>query len=675
MAINFGQFVFQPRPLQQWNIGEGLGDIIQGNRERARLSQDESQYSRTRNDTQSTNAANYARDTSKADYDARKGRYDKQAKAIADARAAAQSGHYDVADALIPTIKELGGQAEMRGDQYFFKEGDAPTIGAPDVGGARRQIYQGAPPGVGANQPFQVPGFGAGGQRNPFAPPALPGASAAALPQPPQAAPPGAPPPPAAGPPPGAAPPPAAPELPPPPGAAVDGPRTPPPGSVWQPPEAPIDYGASSPAAPEGAALTPDAATAPGAPLEIEGDLARLEAATTGDGPAEEGATGATAEEPPTGPNPFAPPGLDDPYVIDPSKVRERNRQRLEPFLGGVANAAGSRFKGRIEDINKYVNELGLPPDEAIKLTEKLYGEIFGLARGELAMEGQAGRAATTARHQESVQYDKDRDRGLRIAKERLGLYDLKGTRKKLEVSRGVEDLLKSAHRNGATANALIRQVYNMYASGVMTDNDYTDTKEGVSNLYQRVKNRTLQELNPHGGGLPPDVIDDMKELVEVALRGHRRVAAETSDSLYRAYKANRNEAEREALRESFSAFDPEFLPPEFNPQANGGVPEVADEQAEMERLRAEEPGSQIDPRSYDPTDGPPPLGFDTGSSGGAGDNVGVVPIPKEPNRAGAPRGTRVPEKPPRKQKSVRDMTPEERKARAKELLRKSQEP
>lgn len=300
------------------------------------------------------------------------------------------------------------------------------------------------------------------------------------------------------------------------------------------------------------------------------------------------------AEPQPAGANPFQAPGL-DPYTIDPQQVRDRNYDRLEDFLGGVAEAAGSRYKPRIAAINKYVHELGLPPAEALKVTEKLYGEVFALARGELQMEGQMGRADTAARHQESVREDKDRDRGLRIARERMALYDSKGTRKKLEASRGAEDLLKSAHRNGATANALIRKVYDMYASGVMTDNDYTDTKEGVVNLFQRVKNRTLHELNPQGGGLPLDTIDDMKELIEVALAGHRRTAGEAADSLYRGYKANRNPVEREAIRESFSAFDEEFLPQEFRQQPQAGQVldiDAEDEQAEMQRMAAAEGGT-----------------------------------------------------------------------------------
>ncbi len=612
--MDFSKYVSSFREPKSYSLGPAIRALTDQDRAQQGVDNQASQYAQTRSDTQNANAANYARDTATAKNDKAKSRYAKQQALIAQARAAAQSGHYDVARALVPSIIELGGEAQSdeEGNPFRFKEGTSPELVAPDIAGARRDIY---------GQRGPVPGLGAGADRNPMDPPALPGASAAALPPPPGAAP-------------------APPADDPPPGAARS---VAPPGAVWLPPG--MDPGTATPPPEAPVAPTPEAPPA-GTP----------QPASNLDQAAQSGQPGS---EQPTGANPFQAPGL-DPYIIDPEKVRQQNDARLQPFLGGLANAAGSRFKGRVEDINKYVSSLGLPPDESIKLTEKLYGEVFGLARSELQMEGQAGRAATTARHQESVQYDKDRDRGLRIAKERMNLYDLKGTRKKLEVSRGVEDLLKSAHRNGATANALIRQVYNMYASGVMTDNDYTDTKEGVSNLYQRVKNRTLQELNPHGGGLPPDVIDDMKELVEVALRGHRRVAAETADSLYRAYKANRNDAEREALRESFSAFPEEFLPAELNPQSSGGgTYEPTDEQSEMERLQSEEPGSQIDTTSHDPTDGPPPLG--------------VAPLPKEPNRAGAVRGSRVPPKPPRK--AAKDMTPEQRKARFKELLRKSREP
>lgn len=644
MAFDPSKYIYQPRPLQQYDFGQGFRDVIEARQGKRRMDQQESQYNTTRSDTQATNAATYARDTANTQYDTQKKRYDEQASAIARARAAAQSGHLDAARALIPGILGLGGQAsEDSPGNFYFKEGDAPTRGAPDVNAARQQIYQGAPPGTAPGQPFQVPGFGDDGQRNPFAPPALPGASAAALPQPPPGA--GAPPqtpampgaiqgPPPGAPPPGA-PPPGAPPVDaagPPPGPARS---VAPPGSVWLPPG--MDPSMAAGAAPTSSPPTPPAGAPP-----------------PGDSPQAEQPGSPQA----TGPNPFETPAF-SPYAIDSNKIRDQNKERLDPFLGGVANAAGSRYKGRIDEINKYVSSLGLPPDESIKVTEKLYGEVFALARAELAGEGQSGRMAMAGRHQDAIQYDRDRDRGFRIAAKLTTIDGLAGAKKKMETSRGVEDLLKVAHRNGAAANALIRQVYKMYADGVMTDKDYVDTKEGVQTLFQSVVNKSIEKVfNPNGGGLAPNVIKDMKELIRLGTRSHQRALKEASSSLYRAWKSNRNEAERDAIEETMrSVVSDEYLPPEFTAQGQDDASsnEVEDEQAVMQRMAAQE--------------------------GGVVDNVGVVPLPKKragepdmpperPRAPGAVRGSKVPEKPLRKTPT----TPEERKQLMEEMRKAAEE-
>lgn len=614
----FSDYIFKYRNPQSASFGDSIRAQIDQRRQQEQVDNQASQYASTRSDTQALNAANYARDTAGTQYDTQKKRYDQQALAISQARAAAQSGHLDAARALIPDILGLGGQAsEDTPGNFIFKEGDAPTRGAPDVNAARQQIYQGGPPG----------------QRNPFAPPALPGASAAALPQPPPGA--GAPPQTPAmpgaiqGPPPGAAPPQAAGQ---PPGPALDQPpgparRVAPPGSVWLPPG--MDPSMTAGAPPTSSPPTPPAGAPP-----------------TGDSPQA------------TGPNPFNTPTF-NPYAIDSNKVRDQNKERLDPFLGGVAKAAGSRYKGRIDEINKYVSSLGLSPDESIKVTEKLYGEVFSLARAELSGEGQSGRMAMAGRHQDAVQYDRDRDRGLRIAGKLVNLDGLAAVKKKIETSRGVEDLLKVAHRNGSAAVALIRQVYKMYTDGVMTDKDFQDTSDGVKTLWQSVINKSVEKVfNPYGGGLSPNVIKDMKELVRLGTRGHQRAATEARNSLYRAWKANRNEAEREAIEETMRAVLPEeYLPPEFTAQGQDDASsnEVEDEQAAMQRMAAQE--------------------------GGVVDNVGVVPLPKKragepdmpperPRAPGAVRGSKVPEKPPRKTPT----TPEERKQLMEEMRKAAEE-
>jgi len=608
-VIDFSKYVNPFRQPKSHSLGPAIREMIDQNLRKRQTDNQESQYESTRSDTQATNAANFARDTANTAYDTSKGKYDKQMKAILDARAAVQSGHEDTARALIPSILALGGQAEQRPDgTFYFKEGDAPTRGGPDFAGARRDIYGTGGPSVSA--PFQVPGFGANGRRNPMDPPSLPGASAAALPPPgaPSAQNPG---PTNANPLAGNPPPPAPPDAAgPPPGAAVDGPLTPPPGAVWLPPT-PAESAPEAPAGPP-----------PGAPPSSATQAAQ---------------SGQPGSEQPIGPNPFKPPGLDDPYTIDPARVRAASKERLQPFLGGVAKAAGTRYRQRIEEINKHVAELGLPPDEAIKVTEKLYAEIFGLARSELAMEGQSGRLEQQRTHQESVQADRARDRGIRRVKGLISTDGLTKTKDKLNVSEGIYDLIKAAGRNPQVASQLIAQLYRMNQSGVMTDKDYDHTSQGVVSILGAVKNFTLDKLLAERGGLNPDTIADMTEFVDIALRNHRKNMGKARDTLYRAYQGAQNEYEKEGIGDEMKAIFPEeYWPDEFkaNWDPNSGtVPEhnPEDKEAVMQRMQEQE-------------------------------NLGVAPLPRTDRRdptTGRPIGSRVPMRPARKasNKPVEKMT------------------
>src|SRR5512139_1202424 len=363
--IDFSKYVSQYRRPQSYSLGPALRQLRQQDQAQQGIDNQASQYESTRSDTQATNAANYARDTATAANSKEKLRYDQQLAAIEEGRRAGQSGRGGVARAMIPRIRELGGQAVERPDgTFFFKEGPAPSLTAPDVAGARQQIYGGAP----------------GPQRNPLDPPALPGASAAALPPKPaqnqgQVPAIGAPPAPPA---------PASPDPGPPPGAAVDAPpgparSVPPEGAVWLPPG--VDPGPQ--------------------PTSAEADLAALNAA--GGEPDLESAPAPQAPQAaapqPTGPNPFGPPGLDDAYTIDPRKVREQNALRLDPLLRGIEGATPERFREQIKQYTAGLGALGYSPDETLKLTQPYFSDLMGAYRGEMAAEGQAGRLALSQRH------------------------------------------------------------------------------------------------------------------------------------------------------------------------------------------------------------------------------------------------------------------------------------
>lgn len=646
MPIDFSQFVFRPPALQKWGLGSGLDAIIEGNRERARLAQNESQYARTRRDSQSTNAATFARDQANTAYDTSKGKYDKQMKAIADARAAAQSGHEDSARALIPTILALGGEARQNPDgTFYFKEGSAPARGAPDFAGAREQIY--GPSQARASAPFQVPGFGADGKRNPFEPPAVAGASAAALPsntgvqnQGPAPA--------------GALPSQSSTQSPAPPGAAADPPpgaarSVAPPGAVWLPPG--VDPGPQPTTTVE-----PGAPSQPGAPPAPPADttVAPPAGATPPPSSATQAAQqGQSAAPQPTGPNPFNPPAL-DPYTIDPRKVRAGNQERLQDYMEGVRLAMPSRFAPRLEAINKYVSSLGLPPDEALKLVQPMYNEIFAMARAELTAEGQAGRLEQMGAHQQSIRDDKSRQFAVARINKLVDSDSLKETKKKLTAGREAYKYIPDAHRNGNSANALIETIYRMKNTGVMTDKDFERSRDGIQSLWGKIKKGLLNGLIHPGGGFDPTTVADLKELIDTAMAANRETMGIARDSLYRAYQAAPNDIEREEFERAIRSFLPEeYLPDEFvepwmeRARQGGGVPMVEDEQAAMKRMAAEE--------------------------GGVVDNVGVAPVPAGRHPSRSTERPNPPRKPPEKKriidtKPVDQMTNEDMDAAIKEL-------
>lgn len=594
--IDFSKYVRQFREPKSYSLGPALRELTQQRQNQERIDNQASQYSSTRSDTQAWNAAEFASKRGDASHKQSMDRYTEQRKLVDAATKAAQAGDWNTARALLPRVLELGGEASETGAPgapvFRFKSGEAPTQGPLDVAGARQQIYGGAP----------------GPQRNPFTPPALPGASAAALPPKPAQNPAiGAPPaPPAAAPP----------DTGPPPGAAVDPPpgparSVPPEGAVWLPPG--VDPGPQ-----------PASAEADLAALNAAGGEPDLESAPTPAPPPE-------AQQPDaTGPNPF------DPYTIDTSRVAESNRLRLDPTLRGIEAATPSRFRTQIEQYNRGLGSLGLSPAATLELMRPYYSELTSSHRGQVTAEAQAVRAEQMQEQRESARQDKDRSQGFTLAKNLTNLDKLSDTKKKINVSRGVDRLLKSAHRNGASANAVIRQVYNMYAAGVMTDKDYDDTKEGIRTMLESIKNKTFEKLyNPNKAGLAPKIAQELTELVSIALEGHKQDAKSAHDTLYRAYKASTVPGEKQAIKEYMMAALPEeYWPPEFVPGTEQNVPEVAaeDEQATMERMAAAE--------------------------GGVVDNIGVAPVPEG-------RHPNAPANPPGKKKMTRE---ELRRAMAEEL-------
>lgn len=597
---DFSRYVHSFREPKSYSLGPAIRELITQRQSQQQIDDTESRYARTRADTQTEKATEFASKQAEAAYKTQFDRYQKRLALIAQARAAAQGGHYNDARALIPTITELGGTASESGDpeapDFRFEAGSEPTRGPVDIDAARRQMYQGAPPGTQANQPFLAPGFGPNGQRNPFAPQALPGAPAAALQTPPAPSP-------AL---PGAA------KDDPPPGAARS---TPPPGAVWLPPG--MDPG-----------QTP-----------AEADLAVLNAAEGEPEPGDAAAAPSPAPAPDdlTGPNPY------DPYVIRTSEVQADNERRLAPFFQGLANAAPSRYESQIEEFGKGARALNLSPEETLEATRGWSDQMVRMFNSEVTAEGQAGRAQMTQAARQSVQDDREKKDARAFANKIIQVHSLQDTKKKSAATREAGMLAKRAETNGSVANALIETLYKMRNTGVMTDVDFSRTESGIQSIVGAIVNNTLKQFIDDSGGLHPGIVRRIQELIRITEEAHRATMGDAMGSLYEAYKTSDSPAARKVYEQTMRVFFSDMLPEEFKKvqrptSSTDDIPTVSpeDEQATMRRMAEEE--------------------------GGVVDNLGVFPVPTDRH----PTGTN---------KTVDEMTPAERRARAEELLRKANEP
>lgn len=207
MPFNPAQFVFQPRPLQQFDFGAGYRDLAEARLGRQRNVETERSNRATlgenqaqRADTNSLNAANFAKDRVNNEYEAANKRYLEGASIAERLLQARQGNDIPTVEALGPLLSQYGGTFNRKpvGNgtfDYDIVPPQQPNRGQLDVQGARQDIFGGGSPQV--SQPFGMrsnvgPGGPALAERNPQGPPknpfeSLPGASAAAAGQTPSA--------------------------------------------------------------------------------------------------------------------------------------------------------------------------------------------------------------------------------------------------------------------------------------------------------------------------------------------------------------------------------------------------------------------------------------------------------------------------------------------------------
>lgn len=670
MPFDPSKFIFQPRPLQQFDFGAGfrdLADTRMKNRELAerKRSAEASLGEQTaqRQDTNSLNSANFAKDRVNDEFTAATAKHTKLAQLVEQARQAGNANDTSTLEAMGPSILEMGGtyRKETGPDgsvNYVVEAGDAPARGALDVQGSRSQIYGGGP--ARQSSPFSMPGLGKPpgvATGNPFE--SLPGASAAALGQPPPA-------------PPAAAPP----QL---PGGAPLKPEKPPTPPIGAQPEAgsaeadlaalagmgadttedPPEDAAAPPA--EGAPATPGAPAAPGtdpdlASLDPESAAmaARIDAQLKQQGPApvgageegpDDGEVPAEVAEPQAAPspvsaggpapqNPYNPPAF-SPYRLSMGDISARNQAQNQPLQQAFEEASPVGFRGRAEAFNRNIARAGMSPDRTKALAGPLLDKATDMYRTEVGADLAGQRMANTRDRQQEISAQRNSDAFFKRKKtaydaafKTSALADVKTLNVKQRAARDVEDLIKTAGSNGQSAYQLIGKLHDMADKGIMTKDDYSQATEGqvswLTAFLRGTERKLIQEK-----GLDPDSIQD---IIDVAKASSKRMRSETygaMDKIYSQYKGTRDAAERAGYAQAMrGTFDAEYLPPDIG----------MDEQEE-------------DPGTYQPG---VPSKPSTVNRPPSGESLGNVPLPgtldgKPSGKTPSARGSRVPEKPPRK--------------------------
>lgn len=466
MPFNPGQYVFQPRPLQNFDFGQGSRDVIQARQGKRRLDQADAQLGEQqagRRDLNTRFSAELAGSRNDAEYESSMKRHQAAVGLVDAARKAVASGDWNTADALMGRIAETGGRVnKTMGPNgrpiYDFNAPEAPGRQPLDVQGMRRDIFGSGGPQMSA--PFSMPGLGPNASKNPFE--SLPGASAAQLPQSSQNT--------SAGPPPAPAD-----AAGPPPGAAIDGPRTAPPGAVWLPPEPPMEQPPAAPPA--------DPQTAqPGSPQL-------------------------------TGPNPMGTSAF-SPYRLDTNQLISQNQMRLDPFLKGFQRGVPPEYQGRLNGFNASVSGLALNPDDALKLASPYAGMLTGLMRSDINAENAA---ASLGLRGQSMQNSRN-DRLMRNAQTRTDVigkkYQLPENITRWQSIADVRELLSM--RTGQADTQAISMLRNLHQSGVMTDKDFENVKSGaVRTWWQAIKDNTIEKLVANG--VNPDARAALMQIIEAA--------------------------------------------------------------------------------------------------------------------------------------------------------------
>lgn len=473
MAIDFSKYIAPPKFSQDnFDFGQASRDLIEARLARGRLDEEKRYHDQTlgenqagRQDENTRFSANLATNSADKRYELAAKKQVQLDAAVTKARQAVTSGDWNTADALMGHITELGGKVDKQMGAngrpvYSFQGATDPTLGTPDYKGTRSAIF-------GDDQQGQSPP-GLFSDRNPFD--SLPGASQQAMPS--------------------QGPPPQAPQdAGPPPGAAVDGAPPVPPQSLPAGPGKPGDAAATG-------------------IDQINAATSGLESALNGQAQSSPPAPG--GQPPPGARNPF------DPFRLDTNQLVQQNEARLQPYFDATKGAFPGQYQSRVASLNKGASSLGLNPEDTLKLWQPTLNTAAGLMKADIQAQSAGSRLAVSGQNMENTQNQKLREFAARRVNTVSQQYNTKESYKRYVQIAPIDKLLdEGANGNGQADVQAISSIRNLYQSGVMTDNDFKDTKEGVRDMWQKVKDATIETFLQNG--INPDSRANLHAIVRLA--------------------------------------------------------------------------------------------------------------------------------------------------------------
>lgn len=190
-----------------------------------------------------------------------------------------------------------------------------------------------------------------------------------------------------------------------------------------------------------------------------------------------------------------------DPYELDSAAIKAQVEQRLNPVLRGIAGGIPQRFRQLGANYLASVGNLSGSPDEILKKAQDPLDTLAGLWKSQESAEAARIRASNSNENQDANRNIRLEDRMWRRVDQIGKSFDLPKIKQRVENFQQLERMF--AQKNPSADGLLISQLRSGFETGVMTDRDFENSKEGIKTIWQQIKDGVDEKLIT--SGLNPD--------------------------------------------------------------------------------------------------------------------------------------------------------------------------